>query len=419
MKIVTSAEMREIDRLTTEQYGVPSLTLMENAGTAVAEFAEKHFDFNSVCVVCGKGNNGGDGFVAARKLHEAGKQVAVVILAKSAADLRGDAAEMFKKLPVTPLWVSEEGDFEKPEVRQALKAELIVDAILGTGFKPPLKGIATRAVELVNNAGSAVLAVDLPSGADADSVEPVKHDAHVARADAVVTFTAPKPIHVSGEITSGPVAVAAIGSPPALISQQSKLQRNVITFAELAAGFPARASDAHKGNFGHVLVIGGSAGKAGAAAMAGLAALRSGAGLVTVACPRSVQPTVAAFAPEIMTEPLPETSDGAISLEALPRLQEISSGKSCLAVGPGLSRNQETAEVVRRLVAGTDIQVALDADGINAFQGHLDLLKSHGDLASKAMPRRLVLTPHPGVFRLAKYNVTGCHWLLTSPKSTE
>ena len=140
MKIVTAEEMRAIDRATTEKYGVPSLTLMENAGTAVAEFAQKHFDFNSVCAVCGKGNNGGDGFVAARKLHEAGKKVSVIVLAKGPDELRGDAAEMFKKVPVSALWVAEEKDFTKSEIEQALKSDLILDAILGTGFKPPIEG---------------------------------------------------------------------------------------------------------------------------------------------------------------------------------------------------------------------------------------------------------------------------------------
>src|SRR4051794_20242641 len=144
MKIVTAEEMRAIDRATTEKYGVPSLTLMENAGTAVAEFAQKHFDFDSVCAVCGKGNNGGDGFVAARRLHEAGKKAFVIVLAKSAEDLRGDAAEMFKKLAMPILWVADEKDLSKPEIEQALKSDLILDAILGTGFKPPIEGLARK-----------------------------------------------------------------------------------------------------------------------------------------------------------------------------------------------------------------------------------------------------------------------------------
>src|SRR5215467_12114499 len=139
MKIVTAEEMRAIDRATTEKHGVPSLTLMENAGAAVAEFALKHFDFETVCAVCGRGNNGGDGFVAARKLHQAGKKVSLIVLAKGPEELRGDAAAMFKKLPISAVWIASEGDFAKPEIKAALLADLVLDAILGTGFTPPVK----------------------------------------------------------------------------------------------------------------------------------------------------------------------------------------------------------------------------------------------------------------------------------------
>lgn len=396
MKIVTAAEMREIDRFTTEQYGVPSLTLMENAGSAVAAFAQKHFDFNSACVVCGKGNNGGDGFVAARKLHEAGKRVEVIILAKSAEELRGDASEMFKKVPVTPLWASEEADFEKPEIRQALKAELIVDAILGTGFKPRIQGVPAKAVEMINRLRMPVLAVDVPSGADADAKKPIESDMLIARADAVITFTAPKPVHVFEHLTSGPIAVAQIGSPGTLSQEQSRLNQEVLTIGDLASVFPPRKPDAHKGDFGHVLIIGGSLGKAGAAAMAGMAALAAGAGLVTVACPRSVQPTVASFAPELMTEALPETPEGSISNDAFVRLEELVEGKDCLAMGPGLSRNPETAELVRRLIGATPVPVVLDADGLNAFANYGTELVGELTHADIRFQRTLVLTPHPG-----------------------
>jgi ADP-dependent NAD(P)H-hydrate dehydratase / NAD(P)H-hydrate epimerase len=236
MKIVTAAEMREIDRLTTEQYGLPSLTLMENAGSAVAEFARKHFTFDTVCVVCGKGNNGGDGFVAARKLHEAGKQVSIIILAKSGDDLRGDAAEMLRKLPVAPLWVSEDPQLSRAEVRQALQAELIVDAILGTGFKPPIKGIAERAVELINASSSPVLAIDLPSGVDADSHEPPDPASNFVHADAVVSFTAPKPALVFAQLTGGPIAIAQIGSPSELINRIGAHQQDVSPVAGNGGG---------------------------------------------------------------------------------------------------------------------------------------------------------------------------------------
>ena len=387
MKIVTAAEMREIDRLTTEKYGVPSLTLMENAGSAVAEFAQKHFDFNTVCVVCGKGNNGGDGFVAARKLREAGKQVSVIVLAKGAEELRGDAAEMFKRLPVPPLWVSEEEHFNKAEVQQALKAELIVDAILGTGFKPPIKGLGRRAVETINQQHGEVLAVDIPSGAYTDSFLRAKDQGLMARADAVITFTVPKLVHAFGGVTDGAIAVAGIGSPPDLILDESKLDIEVFPPVYLNAVFSKREDDAHKGDFGHILVIGGSVGKAGAAAMAGLAALRSGAGLVTVATPRSVQPTVAAFAPELMTEPLPETESGTLSLAAAEQIERLAEKKDTIILGPGLSRNSETEELIRGLVPKLKPHLVIDADGLNAFAGQAEKLQREG---------LLIITPHPG-----------------------
>jgi len=394
MKIVTAAEMREIDRLTTEKYGVPSLTLMENAGTAVAEFAQQQFDFNSVCVVCGKGNNGGDGFVAARKLYEKGKKVSVVVLAASAGDLRGDAAKMFQKLPVVPLWVGDEADLSKPDTKQALAAELIVDGIFGTGFKPRIQGAPAKAVEIINQLEAPVLAVDVPSGVDADAKRPIESDMLVARANAVITFTAPKPVHVFEPITAGPMAVVQIGSPAGLINFVSKHTQQVLSVSELGGAFPRRRPNAHKGDFGHVLVVGGSVGKAGAAAMAGMAALASGAGLVTVACPRSVQPTVASFAPEIMTEALPETIEGTVSEAAFDRLHELIEGKDCLAVGPGLSRHPETERFVRRFVNSTAVPIVLDADGLNAFAGHTAELS--GDLIADRFQRTLVLTPHPG-----------------------
>jgi ADP-dependent NAD(P)H-hydrate dehydratase / NAD(P)H-hydrate epimerase len=388
MKIVTAAEMREIDRLTTEQYGIPSLTLMENAGTAVAEFAQKHFDFQAVCVVCGKGNNGGDGFVAARKLHEAGKKVAVIVLAKSGDDLRFDAAAMFQKLPITPLWVSEEEQFMQAEVQEALKAELIVDAILGTGFKPPIQGIGRKAVEAINGCSGQVLAVDLPSGAYSDSFLKASDQGSMARSDAIITFTAAKAVHAFGSTTDGPIAVSSIGSPDGLILEAEALNLEVYSPAYLNVVFSPRPVEAHKGDFGHVLVVGGSIGKAGAAAMAGIAALRSGAGLVTVASPRSVQPTIASFAPELMTEPLPETAEGTLSGEALERIESLATKKDAVVLGPGLSRHEETDKLIRTLVAKLkETKLVIDADGLNAFAGHTNQLRSDS---------LLILTPHPG-----------------------
>ncbi|HEX4604953.1 MAG TPA: NAD(P)H-hydrate dehydratase [Candidatus Angelobacter sp.] len=393
MKIVTAEEMRAIDRATTEKHGIPSLTLMENAGNAVAEFAQKHFDFESVCVVCGKGNNGGDGFVAARKLHEAEKKVSVMVLAKGPEDLRGDAAEMFKRLPVTAMWIAEEKDFNQPNVQTALKSDLIVDAILGTGFKPPLRGIAEKAIVKINQAPGLVLAVDIPSGVDADEAESAGPGSVFVHADGIISFTAAKPALVFANLTGGPVAIATIGTPESVASAHSHLREDVLTSRDVRAFTMPRSPDAHKGDFGHVLVIGGSLGKSGAAAMAGMAALRAGAGLVTVACPKSVQPLVAAYAPELMTEALPETAEGTISLLALAERERLLKGKSVVVIGPGISRNEETAEFVRDLVSVCSSAMVIDADGLNAFEGATDELQPDSDVGPFAVR---VLTPHPG-----------------------
>jgi hydroxyethylthiazole kinase-like uncharacterized protein yjeF len=394
MKIVTAEEMRAIDRATTEKYGVPSLTLMENAGTAVAEFAQKHFNFNSVCAVCGKGNNGGDGFVAARKLHEAGKKVFVIVLAKGPDELRGDAAEMFKKMQIPVSWAADEENFSQPEIEQALKSDLILDAILGTGFKPPLKGLTEKAIIRLNKAQGFVLAVDVPSGIDADIEEPPEGGITYLHADAIISFTAAKPAVVFGNLTDGPIAIAPIGSPEKLITVNSHLRQDIIASRDAQAISIPRQPDAHKGIFGHVLVIGGSVGKSGAAVMAGMAALRVGAGLVTVATPKSVQPLIAASSPELMTVPLPETSEGTISLLALAERERLLKDKSVVVIGPGISRNAETAEFVRDLVSVCPCSTVIDADGLNAFEGLVEELQPDKEFASLPLVR--VLTPHPG-----------------------
>jgi ADP-dependent NAD(P)H-hydrate dehydratase / NAD(P)H-hydrate epimerase len=385
MKIVSAAEMREIDRVTSERFGVPSLTLMENAGSAVAEFALQNFpDARRICIVCGKGNNGGDGFVTARKLHEAGRAVAVLLLASPGA-LRGDAAEMFKRMGLAPEVASTSGDFANAQAKLS-EADLLIDAILGTGFRPPVNGLYAEAIAAMNATEAPVIAVDIPSGADADAMAPQAVAA--ARADAVVTFTAPRPAHVFGDLTDGPTVAVPIGSPDAAIT--SDLHLNLITGQEVARLVGPRPRDANKGSFGHVLVIGGSLGKAGAAAMAGMSALRAGAGLSTVATPKSVLATVAGFHQEIMTEPCEETESGTISLRALEyaHVDNLVKGKTVLAVGPGISRHEETAEFVRTVVGKYLMPMVLDADGLNAFDGSADKLSGRG--------RALVVTPHPG-----------------------
>jgi ADP-dependent NAD(P)H-hydrate dehydratase / NAD(P)H-hydrate epimerase len=385
MKIITAAEMRDIDRVTSERFGVPSLTLMENAGTAVANFVLGSYPQGKrVGVICGKGNNGGDGFVVARKLREAGREAWVVLLADP-AELRGDAAAMFARMGQGPVLAKTQEGLQAAR-GQLQDVDVIVDAILGTGFRPPVSGLYAEAIAAINASDAPVIAVDIPSGADAD-VMGVQTGA-VARADAMVTFTAARPAHVFGRLTPGPVVIAPIGSPDEAIV--SSLHLNLIVTQKVATLIGPRPRDANKGSFGHVLVVGGSLGKAGAAAMAGMSALRAGAGLCTVATPKSVLATVAGFHPEVMTEPCEETDAGTISLRALEYagMDDLVKGKTVLAVGPGISRQAETEEFVRTVVHKCDVPIVLDADGLNAFEGQAEKLNGKA--------RTLVITPHPG-----------------------
>lgn len=386
MKIVTAEEMREIDRVTSERFGVPSLSLMENAGAAVADYVLARYGRAAkIGVVCGKGNNGGDGFVIARRLRGAGKKVNVLLLCDP-LELRGDARQMYKKLGVRPVVARTSDALRAPKAQAIFKADVLVDAVLGTGFRPPVKGLYAEAIAAINGSSCPVVAVDIPSGADADAVR--EQVGLVAKADAIVTFTAPRPAHVFVPLTKGPVVCAPIGSPEQAIA--SSLNLNVSTAADFVSLLAPRPPASNKGNFGHVLVVGGSLGKAGAAAMAGFSALRSGAGLVTVATPKCVVATVAGFHPETMTEALEETDAGTISAETLKsgRMDEIVKGKTILAIGPGISRHPETAAFVREVVARYDLPMVVDADGLNAFEGKA------ASLSGRKQP--VILTPHPG-----------------------
>jgi ADP-dependent NAD(P)H-hydrate dehydratase / NAD(P)H-hydrate epimerase len=383
MKIVTAAEMREIDRASTQKFGVPSLTLMENAGSAVAAFVLSRYpDAKRIGVVCGKGNNGGDGFVAARLLHAAGRNVQILLLA-GPSEVRGDAAETLDVLPFPPIVASSNEDMQQKPAQTVLAADVVLDAILGTGFRPPVSGLYAEAIHALNASRSTVVAVDIPSGADADVMG--QQTGTMARADAIVTFTAPRPAHVFGGLTAGPTIISPIGSPEDAVT--SLLHLNLITPKEIAPLIGPRPRASNKGSFGHVLVIGGSLGKAGAAAMASISSLRVGAGLCTVATAQSVLATVAGFHPEVMTEPLPETPEGSISMRALDSVRKLA-GKKVLAIGPGISRVAETSGFVRELVKNTKLPTVLDADGLNAFEAKTDELNGRN--------RTLVITPHPG-----------------------
>ena len=384
MKITTAAEMRTIARVTSERFGGPSLTLMENAGAAVADYVlSHHVNARRIVVFCGKGNNGGDGFVAARHLHEKGRTVHVVLLADP-SELKGDAAVMLGKLPVVPILARYLEELKHQGFRFSAPADLYLDAILGTGFKPPVNELYATAIKWMNATSIPVIAVDIPSGADADAT--TTQPEMIARADAIVTFTAPRPAHVYSSLTAGPICVADIGSPEETIV--SSLNLNVITARDITAMVAPRVAESNKGLYGHVLVVGGAVGKAGSVAMAGMAALRAGAGLSTVATAKSALDTVASFHPELMTESLPETDAGTIARAAESEVEALAKGKTVIALGPGISRHEETSELVRTLVAKQSIPIVLDADGLNAFEGRTQELSGKG--------RVLVITPHPG-----------------------
>jgi len=400
VKITTAAEMSAIDRATSERYGVDSLTLMEHAGAAVADFAREHWPAaKRVVVICGKGNNGGDGLVVARRLHAAGRVVEVLLLAR-AGELKADSSAMLERLPLHPILLNDAARARVEAARILAGAELIVDAICGTGYKrrddaSPAQEIADSVIAAINAAAAPVLSVDLPSGWDADQTTAASN-INVCRSDAAVTFTAPKPAHMFAPLTRGPIVVAPIGTPDEAIVSAEHLY--AVTAREVAALFAPRALDSNKGRFGHVLVAAGSLGKSGAAAMCAMAALRIGAGLVTVATPGAVLPSVAGFAAELMTEELGEHGANYASPTDAAHCLELAKSRNVLAIGPGLSQKPGVAEFVYRLVRGAHCPVVLDADGLNAYAGSSEPLQGG--------VRPLILTPHPGeMARLAGQSV--------------
>lgn len=386
MKVLTAAQMREVDRRTIDA-GISGLTLMENAGSRVVDsmaemFAPLHEQ--QIVVLCGKGNNGGDGFVVARQLHTRFQPKALdVMLAAPPEELKGDAAQNYRALIACGC-----------VVRRAITAEMrlasvLVDALLGAGLRGPATG---RMLELIReiNTGfprAKVVAVDLPSGMLSDTAN---SSGEMARADLTVTFTAPKVGQALPPTCDrlGKLVVAPIGSPPDLYETDDSIFLSLVEPAWFHCLTRPRDRTAHKGDFGHVLVFGGSRGKPGAAAMAGIAALRAGAGLVTVASAASAIAAIASHAAELMTEPLVETESGGIADTA-----SVHQGKDVIAIGPGLGTHPKTVEVVCRLAANTTGPLVIDADGLNALAG--------AQLGGRIGPR--ILTPHPGeMSRLAR-----------------
>jgi NAD(P)H-hydrate epimerase len=396
MKILTPAEMREADRLTTERCNIPSLTLMENAGGSVAQFIKERwpdFDRRAILVLCGKGNNGGDGLVVARHLLEMGGRPEVVLLANP-EEFKGDAAinlKRWQKVSGTAHRRPGATDWRQPLAR-ALRGGIIIDAMLGTGIRGAAEGQVARVIEEVNglNSGHAVVAVDIPSGLTGDNRIQC---GPVITADFTITFTAPKISMFCGDAASrvGRLFAKDIGTPPEIIEEVGKSKFRWLDARELNSFAVRRKPNANKGDYGHALIVSGSTGKSGAAVLASWAALRSGAGLVTVATPEPVLPIVAARIPEVMTVPLRATDAGGVALKNFEDSRFVAAlkGKSVLAMGPGLGTEDETTEFVRRCAGKLEgLPIILDADGLNAFKGRAQDLR--GARTS------LALTPHPG-----------------------
>jgi len=374
MKVLTAEQMREIDRRTIEA-GIPGLILMENAGCRFVEFLERHYAplaSHRIVIVCGKGNNGGDGLVIARQLKMRHNPASLdVVLAEAPEQFTGDALENWRMFQTTGVFVSRE---IAPRLRAAT---LIVDALLGTGLSGPVRGPAAELIREMNHGfpGAEVVAVDVPSG--------LSEDGESVRVRHTVTFTSPKTVQVLPPTCDrvGQLHVVPVGTPPALLEQNKQLQLELLEPSMLRRLFMPRPRGAHKGTFGHVLVIGGAPGKGGAAAMAGLSALKIGAGLVTVATSEDERRTVTALAPELMTQ----------AIAADPGTKDV------LAIGPGLGREPEMAAMAQRLFAQSALPMVIDADALNALAG----------TSFQGLGPFRVLTPHPGeMARLAGCTTT-------------
>jgi hydroxyethylthiazole kinase-like uncharacterized protein yjeF len=408
MKALTAAEMREVDRQTTARFGIPGLQLMESAGQQVCHAilrwlegrraAESPHDLK-ISILCGKGNNGGDGLVVARHLKAAGIEPQVYFFGDP-AKLTGVASENFQRWRDAGEAVNVvDSESVWRQVNSAIvSSAVIVDALLGTGLRGAVTGLTAKAIMAVNEFSqnatavrpSLIIAVDMPSGLPSDGEAA---EGPVTYAHETVTFTAPK----IGQLVSadaactGKLEVRQIGSPPELVEELGRGELRWASPEEFARLPLVRAGDSNKGTFGHVLLVAGALGKSGAAVLAGRMALRGGAGLVTIATPAEVLPVVAGAQPEYMTVPVQATRAGTLALKNVrgTRWKKIEKGKSVLAIGPGLGTEAQTQQCIRTMVRTTELPVILDADGLNAFDGRPDELR-------KRESKFLAVTPHPG-----------------------
>ena len=402
MRVLDAGQMREADRQTIDVIGIPSAVLMENAGRQVVAAMETAFaqlPGSSVAILCGCGNNGGDGFVVARVLWQRGIEAQVYVIGPL-DEVRGDARANLDilgrlGLPVVEIQSDEDWELHSSEV---LRSDIVVDAIFGTGLSSPLRGLHETVAEDLNAVDVPVVAVDLPSGLSADSDTPIGTTVH---ATLTVTLGAPKvPLMLPpAESLAGTVVVADIGIPRTVIETLPGRRIDRLMREEVRALVPERRSDAHKRTFGHLLIAAGSRGRTGAAHLAAEAALRSGVGLVTLATPASSLPIVAALGACYMTLPLDETLDGAVAASAVERV--LGGSHDAIAIGPGLGTGPDQAVFVKALLARSAVPLVLDADALTVLAGDASVLRGRPD-------RPVVITPHPGeMARLAGTTTAG------------
>jgi hydroxyethylthiazole kinase-like uncharacterized protein yjeF len=390
MRVLNARQMRDVDQRTIDEIGIPSIVLMENAGRQVVAAMESLVDdlaSREVAVLCGTGNNGGDGFVVARTLQQRGIGTTVYVVG-GLADIRGDARINLDVIGRLGVSIVELADAQAWELHgsQVTSADVIVDAIVGTGLSRALSGLHETVVADVNAAGATVVAIDLPSGLSADTSELI---GPVLEADLTVTLAAPKvPLVLPpAEHVAGDVVIADIGIPLAAVEAVDGPQLHLMTRDLVRALIHPRAPDAHKGDCGRVVIVAGSRGKTGAAVLAARGALRSGAGLVTVATPASCQPIVAGQGVEFMTVALDETPDGVCDLAAVEQVLALAA--DVVAIGPGLGTGPAVGAFVRELLTRCEQPMIVDADALNACVGEAAMLRGRDG-------RPVVVTPHPG-----------------------
>lgn len=390
LKVVTPKEMAAVDRAAIEG-GIPGLELMENAGKSVVKAIMEMISYNAesnIAIWCGKGNNGGDGFVVARLLNKTGNNVTVFMLC-TPSEIKGEALENYNRIADTsiPLLVVKDPSDAEPFSKEIPPFDLVVDAIFGTGFSGEPRGVHKAAIEKINEVDCPVLSVDIPSGVSGDTGAV---PGAAVRADKTVTFATPKVglVQYPGREHAGELEVVDIGIPEKLLGEIPDSDIELVEEEDADRLLPERKPNAHKGDSGRVLVVGGAPGMTGAATMSARAALRAGAGLVTAGVPEGLHDIFEIKLTEVMTRPYSQTEKKTFSLKAAEEILGNIEAFDVLALGPGISGNEETAGMVRKLVAEAELPVVLDADGLNAMIGLTDIFK-----ARKAP---LVLTPHPG-----------------------